>query len=83
MLRRTQSPLSGAYGLEEEEATTVKGAHGVSLHSGEGTRTTRAKDAAGLPRGQEERGGDGQGRVGNADRGVTFAEVSGTTDHPV
>lgn len=74
MLRQTQSPLSRAYGLEEEEATTVKGAHGVSVHSGEGTRTTRAKDAAGLLRGREERGGDGRDRTGNANRGVAFAK---------
>ena len=83
MLRQTRSPLSRAYGLEEEEAIAVKGAHRVSLHSGEGKRTTRTKDAAGLLRGQEEWGGDGQDGTGHADRGVTFAKVSGTTDHPV
>lgn len=52
----------------------MKGAHGVSVHSGEGTRTTRAKDAAGLLRGREERGGDGRDRTGNANRGVAFAK---------
>ena len=55
-LRQTQSLPSRGYSLEGEEAVVVKGAHGVAMHSREGTWTTQAKDAAGLLRGQGGRG---------------------------
>ena len=56
VLRQTQSLPSRGYSLEGEEAVVVKGAHGVAMHSREGTWTTQAKDAAGLLRGQGGRG---------------------------